>query len=165
MVLGQFTWHVLCWGVWHDYSDLDGALHCLQAPLQSSLARSSLTLLVALLVNVPVLLSFLIFILQTAGSVSDWYVLGRRFDRSRCFMAIVVGPWVLLLVSILSLLAVLSWSVRAYAVLGIVTGYFVLLPLLYATLERLVGQNRTEASRPAPERPLIDKGTEVTAPS
>lgn len=74
MVLGQFTWHVLCWGVWHDYSDLDGALHCLQAPLQSSLARSSLTLLVALLVNVPVLLSFLIFILQTAGSVSDWYV-------------------------------------------------------------------------------------------
>jgi hypothetical protein len=63
-------------------------------------------------------------------------------------MAIVVGPWVLLLVSILSLLAVLSWSVRAYAVLGIVTGYFVLLPLLYATLERLVGQNRTAVSRP-----------------
>lgn len=74
----------------------------------------------------------------------------RRFDGSRCFLAIVVGPWVLLLVAILSLLAVLSWSVRAYAVLGIVTGYFVLLPLLYATLERLVGQNRTAVSRPGP---------------
>jgi hypothetical protein len=64
-------------------------------------------------------------------------------------------------VSILSLLAVLSWSVRAYAVLGIVTGYFVLLPLLYATLERLVGQNRTAVSRPAPDHPLVDIETEV----
>lgn len=65
------------------------------------------------------------------------------FDRSRWFQAVVVGPWALLLVAILSLLAVLSWSVQAYLVLAIVAAYFLLLPALYSLAEATVGHNRT----------------------
>lgn len=67
----SFVLHGLFVGVFWDFYDLDSSLHAIRIRLQSSSAKAFLTVLVAFLINGPVLFSLVVFCVATAKPVSD----------------------------------------------------------------------------------------------
>lgn len=82
-LLMTFTLHILCLGVWSDFHDLEAAMQGLKRRMQSQALRTGLSLLAALLVNLPVLVSFVIFVIEIAGTAPQWSVPAQPPTRPR----------------------------------------------------------------------------------